>query len=268
MTLGFSVEELVPRARGGGALRMGLVRLAEGEWLQPDFDPAVRADAFDRWPDSVMLLPEAELAAREVAAMLGVEGGLGEAARSVWEDMCLLLPDESGTYRLVGGAVAFPTDWRLADKMGLALTEVHAPIQGYAEQLATGVDHFIANLPAGPIYGRANWFVVPTDTPRWMPEDAPETRFAHVSADNASETLFVRCERQTLRRLPQTGAILFTIGVHVAPLGRLSDGVVARVASAVATIGAGEHERRAAPYYAPALAAYAARLPFRPEIAA
>jgi dimethylamine monooxygenase subunit A len=268
MSLGFSVEALVPRTRGGGALRMGLVRLADSEWLWPGFDREARVAAFDRWPESVAVLPEGEAAGREAAALIGVAGGLGEAARSVWEDLCVLTPDADGRYRLVGGAVAFPTDWRLADKLGRELTQVHAPIHGYAEQLASGVDHFMATLPAGAIFGRANWFVVASGEPRWMPENDPADRFAHVTPDNAGRTLFVRCERQTLRRLPETGAVLFTIGVDAAPLDELSGGVVARVANAVAAIGAGEHERRAAPHYADALAAYAARRATETEIAA
>jgi hypothetical protein len=268
MSLGFSVEALVPRARGGGPLRMGMVRLTEGEWLWPDFDRDMRVAAFDRWPQSVAVLPEGEAAGRETAALIGVAGGLGDAARSVWEDLCVLTPDADGQYRLAGGAVAFPTDWRLADKLGRRLTDVHAPIHGYAEQLAGGVDHFMATLPPGAIFGRANWFVVASGEPRWMPEDDPADRFAHVTADNAGQTLFVRCERQTLRRLPETGAVLFTIGVDAAPLAELSANVVARVANAVAAIGAGEHERRAAPHYANALAQYATRRAPETEIAA
>lgn len=267
MSLGFTVEALVPRARGGGNLRMGLVRLGEREWLRPDFDRAARAAAFDRWPESVMVLPEGEAAGREAAALVGVAGGLGEAASAVWEDLCVLLPNADGCYRLVGGAVAFPTDWRLADKLGHGLTAIHAPIHGYAEQLSAGVDHFMKMLVPGALYGRANWFVVPGDALRWLPAGDPAARFAHVTADNAGGTLFVRCERQTMRRLPETGAILFTIGIDVAPLGTLGAPVVQRVAEAVATVGVGEHERRAAPHYAPALAAYAARRA-QPEIAA
>lgn len=205
MTLGFSVEALAPVGRGGGALRMGLRSVAEGEWLHPAPDLAVRAAVFDNHPEAVQMLAGAEAASREVAAMLGVDGGVGEAARACWEDLCLLLPDADGAYRLVAGAVAFPTDWRLADKVGLPLTAIHAPIHGYAEQLAAGVDHFFRTLPPGPIFGRANWFVVPTDAWRYLPDDAPADRFAHVTAANAGQALFVRCERQTLRRLPASG---------------------------------------------------------------
>ncbi len=258
MTLGFSVEALLPQGRGGGTLSMGLRRVPEAEWLQPHPDLGARRAAFDAHPDGVQVMPQAEEAGREVAAMLGVAGGLAEAARACWEDLCLLQPDAAGDYRLTAGAVAFPTDWRLADKMGLPLTAIHAPIHGYAEQLASGVDHFFRSLPAGPVFGRANWFVVPSGAWRYMPRDDPAARFAHVTAANAGSTLFVRCERQTLRRLPDTGAVLFTIGVHVAPLASLSASAVARVAGAVAATPAGEHERRAAPFYAAALAGYAA----------
>lgn len=291
MSLGFSVEALIPRARGGGALRMGLVRVPEAEWLTPAADLAARAAVFADVPDCVQVLPEAETAVNEIAGMLshrdlqsrhpggsrddGLEGrtalaaaALRSAAASVWEDLCILTPDATGQYRLTAAALAFPTDWHLHEKLGHALTPIHAPIHGYAEQLAAGVDHFFATLQPGAIFGRTNWFVVASDAWRYLPQDEPEVRFAHVTAENASATLFVRCERQTLRRLPQSGAVLFTIGIHVEPLDRLSSEAVARVAQSVAGIGSGEHERRAAPFYAEALTRYAERRNRSPELAA
>lgn len=260
MALGWSVEDLVPAARGGGALRMELKRLTPDAWLHADPDTATRGAAFDAHPDSVQSLPWAAGAEAEAAEMIGSDGkDLGGAARTVWEDLCLVqTPPRGGAPVLSAGAVAFPTDWRLADKIGLPLGQVHAPIHGYAEQLSAGVDHFIATLAPDMIFGRANWFVVASADWRYLPQGDPATRFAHVTADNAGETLFVRSERQTLRRLPRTGAVLFTIGVYVRPLAALSDAVVGRVAASVAGVGSGEHERRAAPHYAAALAAYAA----------
>ncbi|MEE4207554.1 MAG: DUF3445 domain-containing protein [Erythrobacter sp.] len=259
MTLGFSVDALLPKARGGGQLRMGLCRLGEAEWLQPGPDLAAREAGFAEWPEAVQLSPEAEEPGRELAAMLGVEGALPEAARARHEDMCLLTraPGED-VYRLIGAAVAWPTDWRPADKLGLPLRALHAPIAGYEEQLATGVDRFMATLRPGMIYGRCNWFVAPTAERRWLAQGAPHEQFAHVTPDNAGEALFVRSERQTLRRLPRTGAILFTIGVYVEPLGAVARQNVAMLARAVETLVAGEGDRRGAPTYARALTAFAA----------
>jgi hypothetical protein len=257
--LGFSVEELLPQARGGGALKIALTALSEDEWLQPEPDLTARNAGFGAFPDAVKLLPEAAAPGEELAAMLGTTGGLEGTARTAWEDMCLLTrrPDEE-VYRLVGAAVAFPTDWRPADKLGRPLTALHAPIHGYEEQLASGVDKFMAKLKPGGIYGRCNWFVAPTDALRWIAEP-PEQAFAHVTSENAGETLFVRSERQTLRKLPHTGAVVFAIGVYIAPLGTLSPENIARMAESVATIPEPEAVRRGAAYFAPQLHAYAAR---------
>ena len=255
--LGFSVDDLLPRARGGGVLKMGLAKLGESDWLQPDPDLDARARGFAAFPDGIQMTPEAGAPGRELAEMLGVGGALPEAAAAHHEDMCLLTrkPDED-QYRLVGAAVAWPSDWTPADKLGLPLRALHEPIQGYEEQLASGVDHFMARLKPGAIYGRANWFIAATTDKRWIAEP-PEQAFAHVTPENAGEALFVRSERQTLRRLPQTGAILFTIGIYVCSLGALSPGNIDRLANAMRTLLDGEGERRGAGAYAGALIRYA-----------
>ncbi len=258
MTLGFSIDTLLPKARGGGQLRMGLVRLEEHEWLQPEPDLAARHDGFVAFPEGVQLTADALAPGRELAEMLGVPGALPEAALAAHEDMCLLTcrADEE-QYRLIGAAVAWPSDWHPAQKIGLPLRALHAPIAGYEEQLATGVDRFIDTLKAGPIYGRCNWFIAPTPARRWIADGVAEHGFIHVTADNAGETLFVRSERQTLRRLPQTGAILFTIGIYVEPLSRLCLNNLQRLAAAIGSLVDGEGDRRGAGAYARALIGYA-----------
>ena len=256
--LGFSVEALLPRARGGGPLRMGLVRVPEGEWLDPAPDRALRATTLAAHPEAVQLTPAAHAPGAEVAALLGVAGGLAEAAQSVWEDLCVLTRAEGeAVWRLAGAAVAFPTDWHVAEKLGLPLAAVHAPIPFYAEQLASGVDHFMDALKPGPIFGRCNWDIAPTPALRWLADVPPEVAFAHVTPANAGEALFVRCERQTLRKLPETGAVLFTIGVYLSPLGRLAPGQRAWLVDALAALPAPEAARRGTAHYAPQLAAFA-----------
>jgi dimethylamine monooxygenase subunit A len=260
MILGFSVDSLLPKARGGGQLRMGLVKLEEHEWLDPKADLSARAAGFGTWPEAVQLTQAAQAPGRELAAMLGAQGALPEAALAVHEDLCLLTKREGeDVYRLIGAAVAWPSDWHPAEKIGLPLRALHAPIAGYEEQLASGVDRFMATLKPGPIYGRCNWFIAPTGDRRWLAERPAAEAFAHVTPENAGEILFVRSERQTLRRLPQTGAILFTIGIYVEPLGRLSPANLAMLGKAVQTLVSGEGDRRGAPAYAASLIAYAER---------
>ncbi|MDZ4276325.1 MAG: DUF3445 domain-containing protein [Erythrobacter sp.] len=260
MTLGFSVNTLLPKARGGGQLRMGLVKLEERDWLQPAPDLAARAEGFAQWPQGVQITPEAHAPGRELAAMLGTQGALPEAARATHEDLCLLTKREGeDVYRLIGAAVAWPSDWRPKDKIGLPLRTLHAPIAGYEEQLASGVDRFMATLRPGPIYARCNWFIAATGERRWLPDKPPREAFAHVTPGNAGSTLFVRSERQTLRRLPQTGAILFGIGIYVEPLGNLSPANIAMLGKAVQTLVSGEGDRRGAPAYADSLIGFAQR---------
>lgn len=260
MSIGFSVGSLLPKARGGGQLRMGLVKLEEREWLDPQPDIAARAQGFANWPQAVQLTPQVDAPGRELAAMLGAQGALLEAALATHEDLCLLTKrEDEEVYRLIGAAVAWPSDWHPAQKIGLPLRALHAPIQGYEEQLATGVDRFMETLRPGPIYGRCNWFMAATGERRWHPDRPPQEAFAHVTPENAGETLFVRSERQTLRRLPQTGAILFAIGIYVEPLGKLSPANIAMLGRAVQTLVSGEGDRRGAPAYADSLIAFADR---------
>ena len=258
MTLGFSVNDLLPKARGGGQLRMGLNRLSEEDWLQPDPDLAARARGFAEWPEGVKLTPEVAAPGQELAVMLGVDGALPEAALAAHEDMCLITKaDGDDQYRLIGAAVAWPSDWHPKEKIGLPLRALHAPIAGYEEQLATGVDRFMETLKPGAIYGRCNWFIAATGEKRWLAKGDPKDQFAHVTAENAGETLFVRSERQTLRRLPETGAILFTIGIYVEPFRGLDRSNRRNLADAVQTLVQGEGERRGVGAYAEALIGYA-----------
>lgn len=239
---------------------MGLVKLAERDWLQPQPDLAARAVGFAAWPEGVQITPEVDAPGRELAAMLGTDGALQEAALATHEDLCLLKKrEDEDVYRLIGAAVAWPSDWYPSQKIGLPLRALHAPIQGYEEHLATGVDRFVETLRPGAIYARCNWFIAATDERRWLPDRPPQEAFAHVTPDNAGEALFVRSERQTLRRLPQTGAILFTIGIYVEPLGNLAPANIAMLGRAVQHLVAGEGDRRGAPAYADSLIGFARR---------
>ena len=253
-----SVATLAPFRGARAGLRMGL-RPIDGDGFSRD---AARVAAKRRLlgahPEALAAMPGSETACAELAALIGAADFAG-AARMVADDLCLLLP-EGGSYVLRAGALAFPTDWRLADKLGKPLRDIHSPIHGYAEKLADGVEHFFRTLAPGPVFERANWFVVEEDALRHLPEGSGAARFAHVTAANAGDTLFVRCERQTLRKLPASGAALFTIDVHVEPLGSLPPDLARDLASAVASLPDGERERRGAPFYAAALSGYAAGL--------
>lgn len=105
--------------------------------------------------------------------------------------------------------------WRLAEKVGRPLAAIHAPVAGYTDTLAFPVDRFVALLkPEKPVW-RLNWGVT-DDSARFQPV-AP-TQSPLVMEATAGERLWRRVEPQTLRRLPTSGAVVFTIRTHITRL--------------------------------------------------
>ncbi len=256
----FSVAGLAPFRGGRGALRLGLSLLPAAAWRDTGPELAARAAAkaaiFDAESESLIVRPEAAPAIAELAALLGTAPTLRDAALATFEDLLLLLPD-GDHHKLVAGALAFPTDWHLAAKIGKPLAAIHAPIPTYADKLSAGVDHVFATLVADRLLIRCNWNVLEIDRLRYLPDRPAMERFDHVTAANAGDALFARVERQTLRRLPASGAALFSIGVYVEPLRALPAALVADLATAVASVPADEAVRRGAPAYLAALVGYA-----------
>jgi hypothetical protein len=152
------------------------------------------------------------------------------AGRLVQEDLCLL--ERSGeSYRLVAASLCSPARWRLADKIGRPLGAIHAPVPGYEEKLLRPVDRFFAALAPERGVWRLNWGIVDDPAP-FQPVAAavPE-----VTAETAGDRLWLRVERQTLRRLPETGAVVFTIRTYITGLGVAirSPGAAADLAAAI-----------------------------------
>ena len=51
-----------------------------------------------------------------------------------------------------------------------------------------------------------------------MNSGALREAYTAITPENAGETLYTRCERETLMRFPKTNAILFTIRTYLRPL--------------------------------------------------
>jgi Haem-dependent oxidative N-demethylase, alpha subunit-like len=142
------------------------------------------------------------------------------AGRLVQEDLCLIAASPGGP-RLTAAVLCFPSRWRLAEKLGRALEQVHAPVPFYQDRLARPVDRFMAHLRPGHIVARLNWSMMddPTlfqPTGKWR-----VTEDASITPEDAGGRLYLRVERQTLRRLPDSHAVLFGIRVHVYPLAEV-----------------------------------------------
>jgi hypothetical protein len=139
---------------------------------------------------------------------------LDAAARLVQEDLCVLVLRD-GAAHLDAASLCFPSYWRLADKLGRPLAEVHAPVAHYEHELAAKVDGFMQRLrPDRPVW-RRNWSIH-DDPAYFLPVSTPPAAVA------APDGLFLRSERQTLTRLQSADAVLFTIRTQQAPLAALA----------------------------------------------
>jgi hypothetical protein len=139
------------------------------------------------------------------------------------EDWCVHLPDAGGRWRLVAACVCFPTRWRLRSKIGRTVREIHAPVPYYDDQLADPVDRYFDRIRPGVDEGawRLNWNLL--DSPvLHQPFDPGTTPGREVTAATAGERIWFRVERQTLVRLPGSGAVVFGIRVHVDRLDSLA----------------------------------------------
>lgn len=140
---------------------------------------------------------------------------LEAAGRLVQEDLTLLRLTEAGTI-LIGGSVCFPSGWFLQEKLGKPLAAIHGPIPRYAEEISSKVDRYFERLTPERPGWRRNWFVY-DDPNLFQPEDPSN----ELPADG-QRRFYVRSERETMRRLPQTGVIVFTIRTQQFELNSLA----------------------------------------------
>lgn len=143
------------------------------------------------------------------------------AGRLVQEDLCLLLPGEAG-YVLSAASVCFPLRWCLRGKLGLPMGQIHQRVPTYSQKLARPVDNIFARLRDDFPGLRFNWSIV--DSPELhLSQDKLVTEFdPAITADNAGQSLWLRVERQTIRRLPESGGVLFTIHTYIYPLEQVT----------------------------------------------
>ncbi len=138
------------------------------------------------------------------------------AGRLVQEDFCVMKPDPAdGVYRLVGASVCFPTRWRMLEKMGKSLTAIHDPVPGYEEQLASTVDRYFERIKVDKPVWRMNWSIIDDPTLFQPTGHGRKGLNPDITPDNVGEKLWLRMERQTLRRLPRSQDVIFTIRVYV-----------------------------------------------------
>jgi len=216
----------------------GIRPLDPADWLVVDdafaAQTAERARLLDTRRDAcVALLPEGRAAAEElleavldfldagdlytvqpaqvirpdgVAVAIDRADPLGTLGLLVQEDLCLhLKPGGADEHVMVGAVLCFPSAWTLSQKIGRPLMRIHKPVAEYDEDIGQRVQRLFDGIGVGRPMWRFNW--LPTgdfSLHRPLPEFADKVRWPGLP--------WLRSERQTLWRLPQTRAVVF--GIH------------------------------------------------------
>lgn len=156
--------------------------------------------------------------------LLGADpASLRTASLLVAEDLIVMRKGEGG-WRLAAGSLCFPSSWSLVEKFGKPLQDIHAPVPGFGPgtRSADLINRMFDGLQ-GQAVERYNWSIQ-AGSALYHPLSGQQridratgrpTKFPDGDIDGRA---FIRVERQTLRKLPVSKDILFTIRIHIDPL--------------------------------------------------
>lgn len=160
------------------------------------------ADRYEVSTESVKHLPtgaSADLASSDL---------LLQIASIIGEDL-VVLSREDGEWKIVAGAVLFPSRWKLSEKIGKGMDAVHAPVPGFASALAPFMTATFDKISADRAVWRKNWSLHSTS-------DLHQPTSIHAPAN--PEDYWWRTERQTLTRSRTGDFLYFTIRNRAEPL--------------------------------------------------
>ncbi|MBZ9680472.1 MULTISPECIES: heme-dependent oxidative N-demethylase family protein [unclassified Mesorhizobium] len=149
------------------------------------------------------------------------------ASLLVQEDLILMRRGEDG-WRLAAGSLCFPSSWSLVEKFGKPLQQIHEPVPGFGPgtRPADLINRMFDGLQ-GQAVERYNWSIQSGDAlyhPLSNIEriDRATSRPTRFPDGDVKTHAFIRVERQTLRKLPASRDILFTIRIHLDSLAVLA----------------------------------------------
>ncbi|MBZ9853717.1 DUF3445 domain-containing protein [Mesorhizobium sp. CA13] len=182
------------------------------------------------------IFPETHRGANGGVEVIGAAGNpegdfakapLVAASLLVQEDLILMRRGDDG-WRLAAGSLCFPSSWSLLEKFGKPLQQIHAPVPGFGPgtRPAELINRMFDGLQ-GQAVERYNWSIQSGDA-LYHPLSNVErieraaSRPSRFADGDVNAHAFIRVERQTLRKLPVSGDILFTIRIHLDPLAALA----------------------------------------------
>lgn len=134
----------------------------------------------------------------------------------VQEDFCIL-QKRGDEHVLTGAILCFPASWMLSEKFMRPLIAIHEPVDVYDANIARRVQRLFDGIqPDRPLWRfNALWY---HDAELFQPRSAKHRR----EPRDENSARYLRSERQTLLRLPQTKAVVFAIHTYVMAADQVS----------------------------------------------
>ena len=135
-----------------------------------------------------------------------IEDPMQMAARFVQDDLAIMFEKSNGQYYLLAGAILLAGFWRLEDKFGMPLSEIHTSgdVPQFKEKLEKGMMNFFKRVQPDKAVLRNNYFIQVDDELAWSPsigeEDNDGIGWFTAEKNKAIQHHWFRSERQSLRR--------------------------------------------------------------------
>ncbi|MCJ1461413.1 hypothetical protein MMC07_000010 [Pseudocyphellaria aurata] len=145
------------------------------------------------------------------------------AARLAMEDFNILIKGEDNVHYLEASATLFPVGWSVSDRIGWSLARLHSMVPRWQEKIGQAVERFFSRIsPASPME-RSNFFVQVTEPTQSLQDllCQLEPLEGNPKPTRPDDVIF-RWERQIFQRLPQSGAVLFSVKTSLTKLTEMS----------------------------------------------
>ncbi|KAH8698908.1 hypothetical protein BGW36DRAFT_396546 [Talaromyces proteolyticus] len=155
----------------------------------------------------------------------GQESGMESleiAVRMAMEDLNVLMQNADGEYYLAASATLFPVGWAVKQRIGWTIAQIHGPVPQWKEKIGQSVNKFFCRLTPESPMERSNYFMETKN----LNEGLGNTLFRPDGLTEQEpgpfmDNILLRRERQTFRRLPRTGALVFSVKTTLNTLDEL-----------------------------------------------
>jgi hypothetical protein len=146
------------------------------------------------------------------------------------EEDFMLLDEMAGVARITAASNAYSSSGRLVASVGKDMQFAHSPVPRLTDRLGARIDRVLRTVHTSTPCERFNWQLTPMATVFFPHEDPHAANAAAMHAvveelrrdpARAGELLWMRVERQTLTRLPDSNSVAFSLHTFSDPLSAL-----------------------------------------------